>query len=79
MCEGFAERFKMKILQEIACERGSACVTVMPIEWKIYFYYVNIFTGNEIIDLISQENDIYAENVQRITVDTDWADGLISR
>lgn len=36
-------------------------------------------TGNEIIDLISQENDIYAENVQRITVDTDWADGLISR
>lgn len=38
-----------------------------------------LFTGNEIIDLITQENDIYSENVQRITVDTDWADGLISR
>lgn len=38
-----------------------------------------LFAGNEIIDLITQENDIYSENVQRITVDTDWADGLISR
>lgn len=39
------------------------------------------FAGNEIIDLLTQENDIYSENVHRgrITVDTDYQDGLISR
>ncbi|XP_031629957.1 zwei Ig domain protein zig-8 [Contarinia nasturtii] len=46
-----------------------------PHELGTIFWY----KGNEIIDLITQENDIYSENVQRITVDTDWADGLISR
>lgn len=42
-----------------------------------FFYFW--FVGNEIIDLITQENEIYSENIQRITVDTDWTDGLISR
>ncbi|XP_055311276.1 zwei Ig domain protein zig-8 isoform X1 [Sitodiplosis mosellana] len=46
-----------------------------PHELGTVFWY----KGNAIIDLITQENDIYSENVQRISVDTDWADGLISR
>lgn len=29
--------------------------------------------------MASLENEIYSERSQRITVDTDWADGLISR
>lgn len=36
-------------------------------------------TGNDIVDLVSHENEIYSETSRRITVDTDWADGLISR
>lgn len=39
----------------------------------------NIFLGNEIVDMVGHENEIYSKTTQRITEDTDWADGLISR
>ncbi|XP_037040538.1 zwei Ig domain protein zig-8 isoform X1 [Bradysia coprophila] len=41
----------------------------------------NIFwyKGNEIVDMVGHENEIYSKTTQRITEDTDWADGLISR
>lgn len=35
--------------------------------------------GIDIVDVISYENEIYAESSRRITVDTVWVDGLISR
>lgn len=59
--------------------RKSTTNTRIVCGWDLMMVCSISFTGNEIIDLITQENDIYSENVQRITVDTDWADGLISR
>lgn len=36
--------------------------------------------GNEIVDMVASVNEIHTDSsAPRITVDTDWADGLISR
>lgn len=53
-------------------------VIVVLIECHFYFARGN-FAGTEIIDAIAQQNEIDSDSVPRISVDMDWADGLISR
>lgn len=42
-------------------------------------YKIEFPTGSDILDSSTYENEVYSDNSQRITVDTDWADGLTSR
>lgn len=54
--------------------------TIKKIKFKnstIYIYGFPI--GGDILDSSTHENVVYSDNSQRITVDTDWADGLTSR
>lgn len=37
------------------------------------------FTGSDIIQTRLHENDINSDDMHRISVDTDWTDGLTSR
>lgn len=51
-------------------------VIVFAFDFGIFFPGHGI--GNEILDSITHENDIFSEQ-SRISVDTDYSDGLISR
>lgn len=52
-------------------------------KWNLKFNHKNnkigFPIGSDILDSSTHENEVYSDNSQRITVDTDWADGLTSR
>lgn len=43
------------------------------------FFFLFDFTGSDIIQTRLHENDINSDDMHRISVDTDWTDGLTSR
>lgn len=45
----------------------------------VFIGHALLGTGNDIVDSITRENDIFSDRLPRITVDTDFSDGLISR